>query len=87
MEATTQGVNFYNALFFCVRWATHGVPSEVNSHPHTSGKSNEFIVVHNGIITNYKDVKLFLQVLHADVLRLYELSGFCCNGIGTETEK
>ena len=68
MEATTQGAKFYNALFFCVRWATHGVPSEVNSHPHTSGKSNEFIVVHNGIITNYKDVKLFLQVLHADVL-------------------
>lgn len=43
------------------RWATHGVPSTVNSHPHTSGAGNEFIVVHNGIITNYKDVKLFLQ--------------------------
>jgi len=44
------------------RWATHGVPSTVNSHPHTSGPENEFIVVHNGIITNYKDVKVFLQV-------------------------
>jgi glucosamine--fructose-6-phosphate aminotransferase (isomerizing) len=50
------------------RWATHGVPSTVNSHPHTSGKDNEFVVVHNGIITNYKDVKLFLQVPIFDLL-------------------
>ncbi|XP_032783627.1 glutamine--fructose-6-phosphate aminotransferase [isomerizing] 2 isoform X2 [Daphnia magna] len=43
------------------RWATHGVPNEVNSHPHRSDESNEFIVVHNGIITNYKDIKKFLE--------------------------
>lgn len=36
------------------RWATHGVPSAINSHPHRSDETNEFIVVHNGIITNYK---------------------------------
>uniref|UniRef100_A0A4W6G760 glutamine--fructose-6-phosphate transaminase (isomerizing) n=1 Tax=Lates calcarifer TaxID=8187 RepID=A0A4W6G760_LATCA len=43
------------------RWATHGVPSPVNSHPHRSDKSNEFIVIHNGIITNYKDLRKFLE--------------------------
>uniref|UniRef100_A0A8C6SA01 glutamine--fructose-6-phosphate transaminase (isomerizing) n=1 Tax=Neogobius melanostomus TaxID=47308 RepID=A0A8C6SA01_9GOBI len=43
------------------RWATHGEPSPVNSHPHRSDKNNEFIVIHNGIITNYKDLKKFLE--------------------------
>lgn len=42
------------------RWATHGAPSALNSHPQRSDQSNEFVVVHNGIITNYKDVKKFL---------------------------
>lgn len=36
------------------RWATHGVPAPRNSHPQTSGAGNEFVVVHNGIITNYQ---------------------------------
>ncbi|XP_075894993.1 glutamine--fructose-6-phosphate aminotransferase [isomerizing] 1 [Nelusetta ayraudi] len=43
------------------RWATHGAPSPLNSHPHRSDKTNEFIVIHNGIITNYKDLKKFLE--------------------------
>ncbi|XP_032869853.1 glutamine--fructose-6-phosphate aminotransferase [isomerizing] 1 isoform X1 [Amblyraja radiata] len=43
------------------RWATHGVPNSLNSHPHRSDKNNEFIVIHNGIITNYKDLRKFLE--------------------------
>ncbi|KAK3713992.1 hypothetical protein QZH41_018778 [Actinostola sp. cb2023] len=43
------------------RWATHGEPNEKNSHPQRSGPENEFVVVHNGIITNYKDIKVFLE--------------------------
>jgi len=42
------------------RWATHGEPSAVNSHPQRSDEHNEFVVVHNGIINNYKDLKAFL---------------------------
>ncbi|KFM60539.1 Glucosamine--fructose-6-phosphate aminotransferase [isomerizing] 2, partial [Stegodyphus mimosarum] len=42
------------------RWATHGAPSACNSHPQRSDPSNDFVVVHNGIITNYKDVMKFL---------------------------
>ena len=42
------------------RWATHGPPNEVNSHPQRSDENNQFLVVHNGIITNYKDIKVFL---------------------------
>lgn len=42
------------------RWATHGEPSAVNSHPQRSDDNNEFVVVHNGIVNNYKDLKQFL---------------------------
>ncbi|WWC88692.1 glutamine-fructose-6-phosphate transaminase (isomerizing) [Kwoniella dendrophila CBS 6074] len=42
------------------RWATHGVPSNTNCHPHVSDTQTEFSLVHNGIITNYKELKLVL---------------------------
>lgn len=42
------------------RWATHGPPSPINSHPHKSDDDCEFVVVHNGIITNYQTLKDFL---------------------------
>ncbi|KAL0281089.1 UNVERIFIED_CONTAM: hypothetical protein PYX00_002186 [Menopon gallinae] len=42
------------------RWATHGAPSVVNSHPQRSDNDHQFVVVHNGIVTNYKEVKTFL---------------------------
>ncbi len=38
------------------RWATHGVPNDVNSHPHLSNSGN-LVIVHNGIIENYEPIK------------------------------
>eukprot|EP00178_Gracilaria_changii_P028265 TRINITY_DN981_c0_g1_i1.p1 TRINITY_DN981_c0_g1~~TRINITY_DN981_c0_g1_i1.p1 ORF type:complete len:703 (-),score=111.60 TRINITY_DN981_c0_g1_i1:1572-3680(-) len=43
------------------RWATHGAPSVFNCHPHTSDSSAQFVVVHNGIITNFKPLKEMLM--------------------------
>ena len=51
------------------RWATHGEPSDANSHPHLSD-SGRIAVVHNGIIENYMEIKEYLiahgVVFHSD---------------------
>lgn len=51
------------------RWATHGVPNDVNSHPHLSN-SGELAIIHNGIIENYQPLKTELMnrgyVFHSD---------------------
>ncbi|OYU83621.1 MAG: glutamine--fructose-6-phosphate transaminase (isomerizing) [Flavobacterium sp. BFFFF2] len=51
------------------RWATHGVPNDVNSHPHLSN-SGDLVIVHNGIIENYEPLKKELikrgYVFHSD---------------------
>ncbi|MGB3149300.1 MAG: glutamine--fructose-6-phosphate transaminase (isomerizing) [Maribacter sp.] len=51
------------------RWATHGVPNDVNSHPHYSN-SGDLVIIHNGIIENYESIKKELSkrgyIFHSD---------------------
>ena len=42
------------------RWATHGEPNDVNSHPHYS-QTKDLVIIHNGIIENYASIKEGLQ--------------------------
>ena len=55
-KATKEG-NIYGTIGMGhTRWATHGVPNDVNSHPHVSN-SGKLVIIHNGIIENYEPLK------------------------------
>lgn len=42
------------------RWATHGIPNDINSHPHFSN-SGDLVIIHNGIIENYESLRIELE--------------------------
>lgn len=53
LEVKAKGISS-NCAIGHTRWATHGLPTEANAHPHTAGR---FSIVHNGIIENYLELK------------------------------
>lgn len=69
-EVSEKDNNFYGSIGMGhTRWATHGVPNDVNSHPHLSNSGN-LAIIHNGIIENYEPLKKELikrgYVFHSD---------------------
>uniref|UniRef100_A0A6B2L386 glutamine--fructose-6-phosphate transaminase (isomerizing) n=1 Tax=Arcella intermedia TaxID=1963864 RepID=A0A6B2L386_9EUKA len=60
-EKVLEEVFFNHVGIAHTRWATHGGITHANTHPQTSSPKNEFLVVHNGIITNYTTIKLELE--------------------------
>lgn len=60
--------NNSNLLMAHCRWATCGQVTEKNSHPHSDSQSGKIHIVHNGIITNHEEIRIFLRDQNPSVI-------------------